>query len=96
MYGTAYAIWSSAGAAPMPDRRVVVWRSAMLPASETFIRNQADSLSRWQPLYVGATRIDSVLARDTDVIAFPAPKIGLREHRGLPSCSRHTLQACRR
>ena len=73
MYGTAYAIWSSAGAAPMPDRRVVVWRSAMLPASETFIRNQADSLSRWQPLYVGATRIDSVLARDTDVIAFPAP-----------------------
>ncbi|MEV4349819.1 glycosyltransferase [Actinoplanes sp. NPDC049596] len=58
---------------PEPTRRVAVWRSAMLPASETFIRNQADHLTRWQPVYVGATKIDSVLARDTDLIAYPAP-----------------------
>ncbi len=55
----------------MADRRVVVWRSALLGASETFIRNQADALSRWQPVYVGATKVDSVLARDTDLIAYP-------------------------
>lgn len=56
----------------MPERRVAIWRSAMLPASETFIRNQADALTRWHPVYVGATRTDSILARDTDLIAFPA------------------------
>jgi colanic acid/amylovoran biosynthesis glycosyltransferase len=53
------------------ERRVVVWRSAMLSASETFIRNQADALTRWAPTYVGATRVPSPLARDSDVIAFP-------------------------
>ncbi|WP_127506045.1 glycosyltransferase [Actinoplanes solisilvae] len=56
----------------MPERRVAVWRSAMLPASETFVRNQADAMTRWQPIYVGATKTDSLLARDTDLIAFPS------------------------
>ncbi|XVU30045.1 glycosyltransferase [Actinoplanes sp. CA-054009] len=59
---------------PEPARRVAVWRSAMLPASETFIRNQADNLTRWQPVYVGATKEQSILARDTDLIAYPSPE----------------------
>lgn len=53
------------------DRRVVIWRSAMLPGSETFVRNHGAALTRWRPVYVGATRVDSVLAADSDVIAFP-------------------------
>ncbi|MGK5685142.1 glycosyltransferase [Actinoplanes sp. URMC 104] len=62
----------------MPERRVVVWRSAMISASETFIRNQADALTRWRPVYVGATRTESVLARDTDLIAFADPRSFMR------------------
>ncbi|MFI1987717.1 glycosyltransferase [Actinoplanes sp. NPDC020271] len=60
------------------DRRVAIWRSAMLPGSETFVRNQADALTRWSPVYVGATRHESVLARPDDVIAFPGGKGFLR------------------
>jgi colanic acid/amylovoran biosynthesis glycosyltransferase len=53
------------------ERRVAIWRSAMLPGSETFIRNQGDALARWTPTYVGATRVESALSRPGDVIAFP-------------------------
>ncbi|WP_436521321.1 glycosyltransferase [Actinoplanes sp. HUAS TT8] len=53
------------------ERRVAIWRSSMLPGSETFVRNQADALTRWTPAYVGATRHESVLSRPDDVIAFP-------------------------
>jgi colanic acid/amylovoran biosynthesis glycosyltransferase len=55
------------------ERRVVIWRSAMLAGSETFIRNQGDALTRWRPSYAGATRTESVLARDDDLIAYPHP-----------------------
>lgn len=48
---------------------VAIWRSILLPGSETFIRNQADAMTRWRPVFVGAARFDSVLARDTDVTA---------------------------
>ncbi len=53
------------------ERRLVIWRSALLSGSETFVRNHGDALTRWQPSYLGATRTDSPLARDSDVIAFP-------------------------
>jgi colanic acid/amylovoran biosynthesis glycosyltransferase len=53
------------------DRRVVIWRSALLSGSETFVRNHGDHLTRWQPAYLGATRIESPLARESDVIAYP-------------------------
>jgi colanic acid/amylovoran biosynthesis glycosyltransferase len=53
------------------ERRLVIWRSALLSGSETFVRNHGDALSRWQATYLGATRIDSPLARATDVIAYP-------------------------
>jgi colanic acid/amylovoran biosynthesis glycosyltransferase len=48
---------------------VAIWRSVLLPGSETFIRNQADALTRWRPAVLGAARLDSVIARDSDVIA---------------------------
>jgi glycosyltransferase involved in cell wall biosynthesis len=48
---------------------VAVWRSILLPGSETFVRNQADAMTRWRPVFVGAATFDSVLARDTDVTA---------------------------
>ncbi|GAA0576341.1 glycosyltransferase [Paractinoplanes ferrugineus] len=52
--------------------RVAIWRSAMLGASETFVRNQGDALTRWQPVYLGATKQESAVARDTDLIAYPS------------------------
>ena len=55
----------------MPDRTVVVWRSAMLPASETFVRNHGAHLTRWRPVHLGATRVASPLAEPSDEIAFP-------------------------
>jgi colanic acid/amylovoran biosynthesis glycosyltransferase len=55
------------------DQPVVVWRSAMLSGSETFIRNQADALTRWWPVYLGATKVSSDLARESDLIAYPSP-----------------------
>ncbi|MEE6305349.1 glycosyltransferase [Plantactinospora veratri] len=55
------------GAAPT----VVIWRSGLLAGSETFIRNQGLALPRWQPRFLGATRVGSPLAADTDVIAYP-------------------------
>jgi glycosyltransferase involved in cell wall biosynthesis len=48
---------------------VAIWRSVLLPGSETFIRNQADALRRWRPVFLGAVKLDSPLARDTDVTA---------------------------
>lgn len=50
---------------------VAIWRSHLLPGSETFIRNQGDALTRWRPVYLGAVKVASPLARDTDVIAYP-------------------------
>jgi colanic acid/amylovoran biosynthesis glycosyltransferase len=49
-------------------RVVAIWRSVLLPGSETFIRNQADALTRWRPEFLGAAKLDSVIARDTDIV----------------------------
>lgn len=53
------------------DRAIVIFRSALLSASETFIRNHGTTLTRWRPTFVGATAVESALAAPTDVIAFP-------------------------
>src|SRR4051812_34239874 len=55
------------------DPSVVIWRSAMLGASETFVRNHGDALTRWRPVYLGATRTESPLSLATDLIAYPSP-----------------------
>ncbi|HEV7709848.1 MAG TPA: glycosyltransferase, partial [Asanoa sp.] len=60
------------------DQVVVIWRSLLLPGSETFIRNQADALTRWRPAFLGALSFDSVLARDTDVTAYSNSARGRR------------------
>lgn len=52
-------------------RTVAIWRSHLLPGSETFIRNQGGALTRWRPVYLGAVKVASPLARDTDVVAYP-------------------------
>jgi glycosyltransferase involved in cell wall biosynthesis len=54
-----------------PDPRVVIWRSTLLPASETFVRNHGAHLTRWRPVYLGAFRADSVLSDASDRIVFP-------------------------
>lgn len=50
--------------------RVAIWKSAWLPASETFVRNQIGSLDRWTAATIGMTRIESVLSDDRDHILF--------------------------
>ncbi|MEU8612008.1 glycosyltransferase [Actinoplanes sp. NPDC048791] len=52
-------------------RTVAIWRSCLLPGSETFIRHQGGALTRWRPAYLGAVKVASPIAADTDVIAFP-------------------------
>lgn len=50
---------------------VVIFRYGMLPASETFIRNQGAALTRWRPRFLGIVKADSFNADDADLIAFP-------------------------
>jgi colanic acid/amylovoran biosynthesis glycosyltransferase len=59
-------------------RAVVIWRSCLLPGSETFIRYQGDALRAWQPIYLGAIKVESALARDTDLIAYAETPQGRR------------------
>ncbi|MFJ8578267.1 glycosyltransferase [Micromonospora sp. NPDC093277] len=54
----------------MSRNRAVIWRSHLLPGSETFVRGQGDALTRWEPDYLGAVKVASPVARDTDVVAF--------------------------
>ena len=51
---------------------VVIFRYAMLPASETFIRHQGAALNRWRPAFLGVVKDASFNARDTDLIALPS------------------------
>lgn len=49
-------------------RDVVIWKSAWLPVSETFVRYQATSLARWDATCLGLERISSGLSHRGDVI----------------------------
>ncbi|MFF5174005.1 glycosyltransferase [Micromonospora sp. NPDC000089] len=62
-------------------RVAVIWRSTLLPGSETFVRNQGDALPSWRPVYLGAVKVASPLARDTDVIVCPATPRGRQDWR---------------
>ncbi|MGW4947518.1 glycosyltransferase [Actinoplanes sp. NPDC004185] len=57
-------------------RTVAIWRSCLLPGSETFIRHQGGALTRWRPAYLGAVKVTSPIAADTDLIAFPDTTAG--------------------
>lgn len=52
------------------QRRVLLWKSAVSNPSETFVRNQADSMRRWRPTLLGIRRVTSPLSRPGDVVAF--------------------------
>lgn len=45
---------------------VMVWTQLILPGSQTFIRNQIDSLQSWRAELFGLARTESPLVRDTD------------------------------
>ncbi|ALJ19053.1 glycosyltransferase [Microbacterium sp. No. 7] len=53
-----------------PPPLVAVFRSGLLAGSETFVRTQGDTLPTWRSVFVGFERIESPLARDTDVILY--------------------------
>lgn len=57
----------------------MIWRSHLLPGSETFIRNQADALTTWRPSYLGAVRVPSALSRDTDTVAYGSARRDRRD-----------------
>ncbi|MFI7076955.1 glycosyltransferase [Micromonospora sp. NPDC049903] len=64
----------------MSDAKVaVIWRSCLLPGSETFVRHQGDALPTWRAVYLGAIRVDSPLSRDTDVLLCPDTPRGRRD-----------------
>ena len=46
---------------PEHERRVAIWRSALLLGSETFIRDHGCSLTRYQPHYVGCRRVSGLV-----------------------------------
>jgi colanic acid/amylovoran biosynthesis glycosyltransferase len=50
----------------------------MLSGSETFVRNHGAALPTWEPVYLGATKVDSPLALPSDEIAFPTTPEGRR------------------
>ncbi|MFI7601948.1 glycosyltransferase [Actinoplanes sp. NPDC049681] len=56
--------------------RVVIWRSGLLAPSETFVRAQAHALARWQARFLGAVKVASPLAEESDVIVFPGERRG--------------------
>jgi colanic acid/amylovoran biosynthesis glycosyltransferase len=47
--------------------RVIIYRDQLLPFSETFILNQADSLQVYAPIFVGRKRVSGVDLADRDV-----------------------------
>lgn len=57
---------------------VAIFRAQLLPGSETFIRDQADALTRWRPVTFGALRVDSPLSRTGDSVLYDAAGPGDR------------------
>ena len=49
----------------------MIWRSALLSGSETFVRHHGAHLTRWRPVYLGASKVRSALADETDVVVYP-------------------------
>lgn len=55
--------------------KVLVWRAGWLAGSETFIRAQTESLSRWEGVAVGVQKVESGLARDADIVVYGASEV---------------------
>ena len=54
----------------MSRPQVLIWRTQLLPGSETFIRDQTDAYCRYRPVVAGALAVDSPLARESDHIMY--------------------------
>lgn len=54
-------------------RRIAVFRADWLPASETFIRNQMNYLTMFEPLAVGLGHVSSSLTRRSDTLIMRNP-----------------------
>lgn len=67
----------AAGARPA----VGIWRSSWLPASETFIINQAAALRRWHPYRIGLRTLPDGLPVTPDLAPFGSDPIGRVRHR---------------
>ncbi|MET1033930.1 MAG: glycosyltransferase [Arthrobacter sp.] len=78
------SVAGGAGGTPAEEAAgtVAVWRSTLLPPSETFIRHQMDAMSRWRPVAVGLELRRSPVASAADEVVFPATSAG-RIRRGL-------------
>jgi glycosyltransferase involved in cell wall biosynthesis len=53
--------------------RVLIFRSALLPISETFIREQAEALRRFEPVYAGLKQVPSGLPSSGPAILLTSP-----------------------
>ncbi|MGD0646580.1 MAG: glycosyltransferase [Acidobacteriaceae bacterium] len=53
--------------------RVIIFRSTLLPLSETFIRDQAEALRRFEPIYAGLKQARSGLPRSQRSILLTSP-----------------------
>ncbi len=58
---------------------VGVFRSWLLPLSETFIRAQVDALTKFDPVYVGCRRCDGLTISRHPVVAMPKGILGSAE-----------------
>ncbi|WFP96571.1 hypothetical protein P3S51_11805 [Acinetobacter sp. ANC 7201] len=55
-------------------KKVVVFRSSLLPISETFVREQALALKNWHPILLGFSRVDDGL-ETTPLVSLIIPNL---------------------
>lgn len=58
-----------------------MFRSDLLPGTETFIRSQVEALRQWQPSVIGLNKVQSVLSRPSDTVilqAYEEPNLASR------------------
>jgi len=77
----------AAAASPaVPRRRVAIYRTQILPLSETFVRDQALALRRWQPVLVGEREVKALPVEGLPVhTGFSAPPTLVQRALGLVS-----------
>lgn len=56
------------------SRSVLIWKTAWIPSSETFVRDQVAALHRWHPLRVGGYQIHSGLITGEEIFLRKSPK----------------------
>lgn len=70
-------------ARPNARPRVVIFRSELLPISETFVREQAEALLRFEPVYAGLREVPSGLPSSGPAILLVPPRAPLPKLRTL-------------